>query len=288
MTVLVTGATGNVGRHVVRELATRGARVRALVRDAGAARVVTGDKIDLAVGDFDDAASLRSALDGVEAVFLTSADQPRKVQHENAVIDAAASAGAARIVKLASIGTRIGSSVTTWDWHGRIVDHLEASGLPHVVLHANFFMSNLLMAAETIAGAGKIFAPAAGAKIAMIDPRDLGAAAAAVLTGTAHEGRTYVLTGPEAITYDDVAASLSAALRRPVEFVDVPGPAMRGSLLEAGMPVWLADFLPTLFEALREGKGADATDSVRELTGRDPRDFDEFVRDHATLFTRSA
>jgi uncharacterized protein YbjT (DUF2867 family) len=279
MRVLVTGATGNVGRHVVRELLSQGAAVRALVRDAG---VALGDGVELAVGDFEDPASLRAAASGVDAVFLTSADHPRKVEHENAVVDAVTGA---RVVKLASIGTETGSPVTTWDWHGRIVDHLTASGLPYVVLQANFFMSNLLMAAGSIAGAGKIFAPAGGAKIAMIDPRDVAAAAAAVLTTPGHEGRSYVLTGPEAITYDDVAATLSAALGQPVDFVDVPDEAMRGSLLDAGMPDWLAGFLPRLFGMLREGRGADVTEAVRQLTGREPRTFTEFARDHAALFT---
>lgn len=282
--VCVVGASGTVGRHVVGELHARGASVRALVRDPARAGTVLGEQADLVVGDFDHPASVRRALEDADAVFLTSADGPSKVDHENAVIDAARAVGEPRIVKLASIGSATGSPVATWDWHGRITDHLVASGLEHVVLQANFFMSNLAMAADSIRHAGAIFAPAGGARIAMIDPRDVGAAAAAVLADRDHAGRTYVLTGPQALTYDDVAAQLSEALGRQVAFVDVPGPASTAALLEAGMPPWLADFLPALFAELRDGAGVDVTDSVHRLTGCAPRSFADFARDHRSLF----
>jgi uncharacterized protein YbjT (DUF2867 family) len=262
--------------------------VRALVRDAGRAGPRLGDGVDLAVGDFEDPVSLRRALQGIDAVFLTSADGPRKVEHENAVIDAAAAAGTPKVVKLASIGTRTGAPLSTWDWHGRIVDHLRASRLPHAVLQANFFMSNLFMAADSIRSAGKIFAPAAGARIAMIDPRDVAAAAAAVLTAVPRssdaEAATHVLSGPEAIGYDDVAAHLSAALGRRIEFVPVPDAAAGAALVEAGMPDWLVEFLPKMFGVLRAGQAAEVTDAVHRLTGRAPRGFATFARDHAAAF----
>ena len=282
--VFVTGATGNVGAQVVRELQGRGVPVRAFVRDPDQAAQKLGGGVDLAVGDFADTASVRRALAGVERAFLTSADGPQKVEQETAVIDAAAAAGVQRIVKGSTILAEAGSPLPPFDWHGRIEEHLRRSAVPFVILQASFYMTNLLMSAAQIQTQGQLFAPAGAGKIAMIDPRDVAAVAAVALTTDGHEGRTYVLTGPEAITYQQVAAHLSAATGRRIEFVDVPDEALRQGLVAAGMPDWLVQHLVALFPLLRQGAAAPTTDTVRALTGRAPRTFAEFARDHAALF----
>jgi uncharacterized protein YbjT (DUF2867 family) len=281
--VLVTGATGNVGSQVVRELRGHGASIRALVRDPDRAAEKLGG-VELAAGDFSDSASLRRALEGVEHIFLTSADGPQKVEHETAVIDAATAAGMPLIVKLSTIGAEVGSPLPPFDWHGRIEEHLWRSAVSAVILRSNFYMSNLLASAEAIRHTGKLFAPADEARIAMINPRDVAAVAAVVLTTDGHEGQTYELTGPEAITYERIAEELSAATGRPVEFVDVPEEAARQGFVEAGMPAWLVEHLIELFRIIREGALEWTTDTVRVLTRREPRSFAEFAREHAGLF----
>jgi uncharacterized protein YbjT (DUF2867 family) len=279
MTVLVTGATGNVGAAVVRELLERGAEVRAFVRDP-AAELPGG--VERAVGDFEDPSSIRAALDGVDRVFLSSADGPRKVDHEAAVIDVAADA--ALIVKASTLGARVGSPLKPFDWNGRSEAHLRDSGVPWVVLASSFYMTNLLAAAEPVRAQGILPAPAAEGRIAMIDPRDVGAVAATVLTGSGHEGRTYRLTGPAALGYRDIAAELSKATGAGVQYVDVPPPAAREGLAAAGMPAWLVDHLDAVFALIRDGALEETTDTVRVITGREPRSFAAFARDHATAF----
>lgn len=283
--ILVTGATGNVGTAVVAALRARGAPVRVFVRDADKARSKLGGDVEFAVGDFEDGASLGRAMRGVDHVFLTSADGPGKVDHENAVVDAAAAAWVQRIVKLSSPKVEVGSDVLFWDWHGRIEEHLRESEVPAVVLRANFFMSGLLGSAEVVRKTGMLFAPADDAKIAMIDPRDVGAAAAVLLTETGHEGKVYSVTGPEAITYQDVAEQLAAAAGKDIAFVDVTDEAARGAMLESGAPEWLADSLVELFGKLRAGACAEVRDTVRALTGRPPRTFAAWAQDHAAAFT---
>jgi uncharacterized protein YbjT (DUF2867 family) len=282
--ILVTGATGTIGAHVVTRLHGRGATVRAFVRDPDRARKRLGPDVDLAVGDFADPASLRRALHGVDRVFLTAPDGPDHVAHETAVVDAAAAAWVQRIVKLSAVGAYIGSPIMFSDAHARVEAHLRAGPVPCVILNSGFFMSNLFAAADEIARSGQLIAPAGDATIAMIDPRDVAAAAVAALLDDRHEGNAYVLTGPEAITYAAAAARLTAATGREITFVDVPGEAARAAMLDSGAPAWLADTLVVLFAELRRGIAAQTTDAVYRLTGRRPRDFAEFARDHRAIF----
>jgi uncharacterized protein YbjT (DUF2867 family) len=287
MTVLVTGATGNVGSATVRELLDRGARVRAFVRDPGRARDRLGEGVELASGDFGDPASVRRALDGVARVLLSSADGPDKVADETGVIAAAAAEGVELIVKASTVGARAGSPLPCWDWNGQIEDRLRGAPVAAVNLRSGFYMTNVLMAADQVRGAGRLFAPAGDGAIAMVDPRDVGAVAAAVLTGEGHAGRDYVVTGPEAITYRQVADALAAATGYSVEYVDVPPQAAREGLVGAGMPPWLVDHLDGAFALIRRGELAQATDTVRMLTGREPRTFAAFARDRAGLFAQA-
>ena len=186
--VLVTGATGNVGSQMVQELGTRGETVRVFVRDADRAARMFGEGVELASGDFSDAASVRRAAEGVEAVFLACSNQPRQVEYETCVIDAAKAAGVRWIVKLSALGAEVGSPVASWDWHGRIEEHLQASGVPSVVLRPTFSMTNLFGSAEAIEHTSMLFLPADGANVAMIDHRDVAAAAAVALTEEGHDG----------------------------------------------------------------------------------------------------
>jgi uncharacterized protein YbjT (DUF2867 family) len=289
--ILVTGATGHAGSEVVQALRARAANVRAFVRDVEKARHLFGDfgdDVELVVGDFADASSVRAALEGVEAMLLSCADDPRRVEWEKSAIEAAAAAGARRIVKLSTIGARPGAPVAFWDWHGRVEEHLGSSGVPAVILQSSFYMSNLLAAAEQVANEERLYAPAGEARVAMIDPRDVGAAAAAALTGAGEDGQTYVITGPEAITWGQIAAELSAATGREVDFVDVPDEGARQGLIAAGLPEFVAEQLITIFGQLRRGVAKQVTEGVYALTGSRPRRFAEFARDHAHLFAPAA
>ena len=279
MTVLVTGATGNVGSAVVRELVDRGAAVRAFVRDSSAE---LPDGVERAVGDFEEAASIRAALEGVDRVFLSSADGPRKVEHETAVVDQAAHVEL--IVKASTLSARAGSPLKPFDWNGRIEEHLRREGPPSVVLASAFYMTNLLAAAEPVRAQSILPAPAGEGKISMIDPRDIGAVAATVLTGSGHEGRTYRLTGPEPIDYRHVAEQIADALGRHIQYIDVPPDVARNGLIASGMPAWLVDHLHGAFALIRDGVYEETTDTVRVLIGREPRSFADFARDHAAAF----
>ena len=291
--IVVTGATGLAGSEVVRALAARGGRVRAFVRDPGQARRILGGTAELAAGDLADPRSVRAALDGADTLFLSCSDDPRRVGWETGAIDAAAAAGVRRVVKLSAVGAETGSPVAFWDWHGQVEQHLRESGTGWVILRSSWYMSNLLAAAAQVAAEGRLYAPAGQARIAMIDPRDVGAAAAALLTSPGlsspgHEGQTYLVTGPEAITFAQVSAGLSAATGRRVEFTDIPGEAAEQAMIGGGVPAFAAGQIVKIFAQLRQGADRRVTATVQALTGSAPRDFASFARDHARRFAPAA
>jgi len=284
MKTLVTGATGTVGAHVMRALAERGAEPRGLVRDHAKGVSVHGPDADLAVGEYGDSDSLRAALDGIGQAFLTCGNHPSQVDWETAFVDAAAAAGVQRIVKLSALGAQVGSPVAFFDAHARIEQHLRAAGIATVQLRPSFKMSTLLAGARGVRQADSFFAPAAGAKIAMIDPRDVADVAAQVLSTDGHDGRAYELTGPEAVTFDDVVVELSAILGRQIRFVPLPDDEAVTQFVAAGTPEWIATNAVTQFGLLRQGSQSQTRDTVRALTGRDPRTLADFLRDHASAY----
>jgi uncharacterized protein YbjT (DUF2867 family)/DNA-binding SARP family transcriptional activator len=281
-TILAIGATGTVGRHLVPQLVDRGLPVRALVRNPAADLPAAVDRV---VGDLADPASLAPALEGIEAVYLACGNHPAQATWETTLIDAAATAGVRRIVKLSTSDVAIGSPVAFADAHGRIEAHLRASGIDHVLLRPTFLMSNLLATADGVRQAGAIFLPGAGAKIAMTDPRDVADVAAVALTTPVSP--ILELTGPSAVTFDDVAAELSAVTGRRIGFVPVPDDAAVGQLVAAGAPEWFATNLVAVFGLLRQGVQAQTRDTVHAVLGREPRSVAAFLRDHAAVFAES-
>ena len=233
-TILVTGASGTIGSRVVRELRSRRVRVRALVHH----RALDPDlsDVDQVHGDLADPTAIRQALGRTQAVFIACANGPDQVAMECGLIDAAHAAGVQRIVKLSAQGAEIGSPVAYWDWHARIEAHLERSGIPAAILRPSFLMSNLFAAAPQLRHTGSLIAPAAGARITLIDPADVAAAAVEALLDARHDGRIHQLTGPVAVSYPDVAAELSAVVGSQVGYVNVPGEAARQYLIGAGVP----------------------------------------------------
>lgn len=283
-TILVTGATGNVGRHLVQDLVSRGAAVRAFVRDPGKARELFGPGVELSRGDYGDPASIAAALADVDRVFLLTPSHPHMVRWEGDLVQAAAAAKVQRIVKMSTIAADVRSDGRFAAWQGQCEEPLRASGIPAVILRSGYHMTNVLAFAESIRTTGKIFAPAGDAEIAMIDRRDLAAVAALTLTEDEHDGRTYHLTGPEAITYHHVAAQLSDVLGKQVEYVDVPEEAALDATLRAGLPDWLAHGVVEVHRQIRRGIAAKTSDVARVLLGRDPHAFRDFAHDVQAAF----
>jgi uncharacterized protein YbjT (DUF2867 family) len=277
--ILITAATGNVGRTVCELLADRpGLHVRALARDAGAAALRLPSIVDVAVGDFSDPASLDAALEGVDAVYVACGNVPEQVDYESMLVDRAAAAGVSRLVKLSARGAagRLASRILALARAdpGARSPLGDPVGSPAAELPHDQPRAGIGPATEH----GSLFAPAGNARISMVDPRDVAAVAAAALVEEGHLGRTYVVTGPEAISYDVVAASLAEVAGGDVTYVDVTPEAAEQAMLGQGLPPFVADQLGAVFTALRGGGQSTTTDVVASVTGRAPRSFLAFAR----------
>ncbi len=283
--ILITSAPGNNANAVIRELTEAGVRVRALLRNPNSAGEIKGPLVEVAVGDFLNPASLDAALRGVEKAFLIPPTDPRSVEMQVNFIRAAKRAGTRHVVKLSVNGADVNSPVRVARWHAEGEKELEASGIPFTHLRPNAFMQNLLGLAPTIVSQGEFYQPAADGKVSHIDVRDIAAVAAQALTENGHQGKTYVITGPEALSYDEVARKLSTALGRPVKYVNITPEDFKKSLLGWGIPEYMADGLNEFFAAIRAGYCAVVTNTVEEVAKRKPISFDDFVHDFAEAFT---
>lgn len=283
--ILVTGATGQIGSETARLLQSEGHAVRALVRDTASAgaRALAAAGVQVAQGDQARPETLTGALDGIEAVLIASSNDEGQVERESNVIAAAAAAGARRAVKIAALGTVAGSPISILRMHAAIEERLAASGLEWTSLRPGSFMQNFLRYADTIKATGAFYGCQGDARVALIDTRDVAAVAARCLADSGHAGRVYELSGPEALTYADAAAVLAAASGRPVAYVDLPPAAARQGMIDAGLPVWLADDLVGLAELFKGPLGRQTTSAVADITGQAPRPFAAFAREHAAL-----
>jgi uncharacterized protein YbjT (DUF2867 family) len=287
--ILVTGATGSTGKYLVPQLQARGVSFKALVRDKAKGEALGAD---YAVGDYDDPESLAAAMAGVDRVFLASpgaqgatpdGEQPM-IRWERNVIDAAKAAGARYIVKLSVWNARIGGRMSEGG-HGVVEAYLKASGLEWTMLQPGGFMQNFLSPAGSLGDEdGNLIGPEADAPMAFIDCHDVAATAAALLTGEAGRNESFVITGPEAISYSEIAAKLTLGRGRPVGFNGQSERAIAERLRGYGLAAQQADEMASLYASLGEGAFSEVTDAVERLTGTAPRSFDQFMDAHPEAF----
>jgi uncharacterized protein YbjT (DUF2867 family) len=282
--ILVTGATGNIGKEIVKLLSSDGLQVRALVRDTTKAVSIQNPNVEVFEADVTRPETLGPALRGIDRAFMLTPLHPNQVEHQAGIIEAARRAGTKHVVKLSTIGAGLDSPVSFARWHAQTEKQLAESGLNYTILRPHFFMQNILMFAPGIAADRTFYAPLGEGRIAMVDVRDIAAVAVAVLTTGGHAGKTHEVTGPEALSFSDVADKIGKVTSHRITYTDVTPAAARSAMLAQGMPDWLAQGLLELYDVLRAGHGAHVTNAVPDLTGREARTFDQFAREHAFTF----
>ncbi len=280
--ILVTGATGNTGRAIVDALVERGAPVRAMVRtEADRAKLRAG--VEAVVADFDDTAAVPAALDGAERAYLVTPSSEQAEQQQKRFADLAAKAGTRYLVLLSQLASDEHSPVRFLRYHAAVEQHVRDLGIGYTFLRPNLYFQGLLTFAGSISAEGKFFAPIGDATVSAVDVRDIAAVAAVALTEPGHEGATYTLTGPEAITHSQIAAALTAALGRTVVFIDVP-PAAFADSIRGLLPPWQVDGLLEDYAHYRRGEAAAVSPAIAEITGTAPGSIEQFARDYAPAF----
>jgi uncharacterized protein YbjT (DUF2867 family) len=280
-TICVTGASGTVGRALVRRLQTANLPFRAAYTSAERASAARAEGIDAVVADYRDPATVRAAFAGCERVFLLGPNTPDQTELELAAVQAAIAAGVRHVAKPSVMGAAH-EDFSLALVHRPTERALEASGLAWTHLRPNSFMQNVeTFMAPSIRAEGMFFSATDNARISHVDVRDIADVAFAALTEDGHAGRAYLLTGPEAVRYDDVAHLLAAALGRDVHHVALPPADLRHGMLAEGMPESIADRMLDLERYFREGRAERVTDDVARVSGHAPRRFVDYVREAA-------
>ena len=282
--ILLTGATGTTGSATVALLRGTGLPFRIMSRDVARARQLLGDDLDYVEGDFARPETLAAAFDGIETLSLLCAFSEAMVELELNAVEAAERAGIRRLVKMSAIRAGVDAPTTIRRWHGVIERRIDESGIPRTHLWPNAFMQNFRRFAPLIRERGEFYAPLGDARVSLVEIGDVAAVTVAALVEDGHEGETYEITGPEAISYAECAAILSEELGRPVRYRSVSDDDARAALAAAGIGPKAAHALVEIDGLFREGFGAPVTDVVERVTGRAPRDFRAFARDNAALF----
>jgi (4-alkanoyl-5-oxo-2,5-dihydrofuran-3-yl)methyl phosphate reductase len=283
--ILVTGATGTVGRALVDALTAAGEPVRAMTRRPHTAGLPA--QVEVVAGDLDDPRSLEDAVRDVDRVFLLSAgpDGPSQDHHLATV---AAKAGVDLVVKLSTLSTgddRIDDPITRWHRAGE--EAVRDSGVGWTFLRPTGFTSNAVHWAPTIVGQDTVYHPYAAGRVALVDPRDIADAATTVLTAAGHEGRAYALCGPEVLGPADEVAILADVLGRPLRYVEVSPEAARRAMTDRGMSAELADAVVAKYATTLEPSVSVPDGDLRSLISGPSRTFRDWVRDHASRFARA-
>jgi uncharacterized protein YbjT (DUF2867 family) len=288
--ILVTGGTGRVGYLLMEKLADAHADVTAMVRVEARAADLPGTPRHV-VASFDDPPS-PDVLRQFDRIFLLSPAHEQQAELETVFIDAVAAAGhRPHVVKVAADGFQDPScEVRFMRAHRQVARHLEAVGLPVTYLAPVMYMENLVAAANTIRQDGVISAPGGDGRIGFVAAADVAAVAARVLTGPDHEDPSpqedaiHVLSGPESLSFADIAARISAVFAAQVSYADQPPEQAREGMLATGLSPWMTDGNLELYEWIRQGGTDTVTGTVREVAGADPRSLEDWLSDSRASF----
>ena len=279
--ILITGASGNVGKEVLKQITQTGAEVRAAFQSLSkAASAPSG--VEIVTVDYNQPETLQSALKNVERVFLVGPPTAQLPALERNAMEVIAQVGVQQVVKLSAMG---GREAIFPRQHAQSEDYIQSTGVPYTFLRPNGFMQNMVnYNAPTINTQNAFYGSEGDGRVSQIDVRDVAAVAVKALTEDGHVGKAYTLTGPEALTNKEIAQILSDELRREIRFINLPPAQLKEALLSAGVPEWNADALLDLQRLYREGKASTVTPDVEQILGRKAISFAQFFRDHRSEF----
>ena len=283
--ILITGASGNVGKEVLKQVAATGAKVRAAFQTVTKAAAAPSG-VEIATMDYNKPETLQAALKGIERVFLVAPPTPNLPALERKAIDEIKQSGVRHVVKLSAMG---GRDAVFPRQHADSEDYIKSSGVAYTFLCPNGFMQNFVTYnGATINTQNAFYGSQGDGEVSHIDLRDIAAVAVKTLIEDGHQGKAYTLTGTEALSNARVAEILSDDTGREIKYVDLTAEQFKQALLGAGLPEWSANALVDLQQFYRRGSASAVTRDVEQLLGRKPISFEQFSRDYAQAFQRAA
>jgi len=275
--ILLTGATGNIGTLVCQSLIKDGVTIRAAYNNKRSeAKALSLGAAEIVQLDVSDRASLDRAFDGVTKALIVVPMRPDMLEIGCGMVDAAKQAGVEHVVRISGMGSAPDAAILLGRWHGQIDVHLKASGLSYTLIQPNSFMQNFITYG-VLKSQHRIYLPLGDSKVSWVDVRDVAAVAAKALMGSEHRGKSYVLTGAEALSTEAIAAIFSPHFGRKVTYVDVPEAAATQALLGSGMDAIMAQALEELHAIFKAGYGAEISPDIENVLGRPPLSFDQFA-----------
>ena len=267
MPIAVTGSTGQLGGRVARRLAELGVDQRLLVRDAARAPALPGSHV--ATADYRDRAAVRAALSGIHTLLMVSASETAdRVERHLAFLDEAVEVGVQRIVYVSFFGASATATFTLARDHWATEEHLRSTGLAHTILRDNLYAD---FTPFMIGSDGSIRGPAGDGRAAVVAQDDIAEVAATILTSSgAYDGRTLNLTGPDALTMNEIAAILSDHLDRSVSYIPETIEEAYESRASYGAPPWQVDAWVSTYTAIAAGELAGLSEDIAEVTGHPP------------------
>lgn len=281
--IMLTGATGKIGGETAKQLIAKGVKLRALVRDAGKAADLKAAGVELVIGDIADADTVREALNGADKAFLLLPNGEHQEANEKQFTDLCVAEGVRHLVKMSSMEAVPTARTPIPRAHWTVEEYIRASGLGWTMVKPNFFMQNLLASAKSIKEQGRFSLPMGDGTTGMADARDIGAVCAEVLAGNGHAGKSYEITGPELLTFKQVAERFSEVLDRKIEYVPMPMAQFRERMNQILKP-WHLNAVCELFQEIADIGLDHTTDTFKKLIGREPMSVKKFIEDHVALF----
>jgi uncharacterized protein YbjT (DUF2867 family) len=288
-TILVTGATGTLGSEVVKQLSrvTPAVNIKAGVHSAQNVKK-NSDRVEAVLIDYNKPETLKEALNQVDKLFLLTPDVPNAHELASNMVIEAKKAGIRHIVKQSVMGADLEADVGTMRLHRQAEKIIEQSGIPFTFLRPNEFMQNFVnFHSPSIKNNNVFYLPLEDAKVSLVDVRDIASVAVKSLTedrSDKHNNKTYLITGPEALSYHQAAEILSNATGKKISYVNISEEEARGAMKEMGMSDWLINTISELYDYFRKGNASQVSSAVEEVTGKKPISFSQFAKDYASAF----
>ena len=282
--ILITGATGKTGSATAKSLGEKGETFRALIRNEEKKEGLESLGGEVVIGSIENTEVVNQSMQGVKTVLVLLPNSESQLALEKQLVDSAKQAGVERIVKMSSIEATPDATSPIPKLHLESEEYIKQSGLAWTMIKPNFYMQNLLASAGTIKEQGKIFLPMGDGKTGMIDTTDVGTVIAKVLSEDGHESMNHEITGPEILSFYEVAEIFSQVLGKQVDYVDVPMDAYKETLGQFLTNQWHLDAVIDLFKGIAEGGIEDKTDTFNELMGETPKSLSQFLAENSFIF----